>query len=63
MSNSKVANPLMRIREVSEVTTLSTASVYRLMSQGQFPKPIKVMSNRVAWRSSDVQAYLANLGA
>ena len=50
---------LLRRREVEAITGLSTASLYRLMSEG-FPRPIRVGGRAVRWREDDIAAYLAS---
>ena len=49
---------LLRRREVEEITGLSRSSIYRLMQDGQFPRPVKVGSAAVRWRASDITAWL-----
>lgn len=49
---------LLKRQEVEAATTLSRSSIYRLIANGQFPRPIKVSSNRRAWLSADVDAWL-----
>lgn len=48
---------LLKIREVVEQTTLHRATIYRLMNSGDFPKPVRITSRRVAWRRSEVEAW------
>lgn len=49
---------LIRLAQVSESTTLSKASIYRLLALGKFPAPVKIGERRVAWRVSDIAAWL-----
>lgn len=51
---------LIRIHQVIETTTLSKASIYRLMGLEKFPAPVKIAERRVAWRSSDIAAWLSD---
>jgi prophage regulatory protein len=55
--------PLVRLTAVCERTSLSRSSLYRLMGQGQFPKPIKLSAGRVAWREGDLTDWLKSRGA
>lgn len=41
---------LLRLPEVLELTKLGRSTLYRLMSDGQFPAPIKLSARAVAWR-------------
>ncbi|MBW8191438.1 AlpA family transcriptional regulator [Neiella marina] len=49
---------LLTLREVMELTTLSRATIYRKMELGTFPKPVQISKRRVAWRTSDVNAWI-----
>ena len=52
---------LLRIREVTERTGISRASVYRLMGKGTFPQPLRPTEKMVRWRVEEVEAWLDNL--
>ena len=49
---------LLRRREVEEITALSRSSIYRLMQEGEFPRPVKVGPAAVRWRLSDINTWL-----
>ena len=49
---------LLRRRQVEEMTGLSRSSVYRLMQDGEFRRPVRVGSNAVRWRLSDIVDWL-----
>ena len=49
---------LLRRRQVEEITELSRSSIYRLMQDGEFPRPVKVGPAAVRWRASDITAWL-----
>ena len=49
---------LLRIRQVEEITGLSRSSIYRLMQDGEFPRPVKVGPAAVRWRASDINTWL-----
>jgi prophage regulatory protein len=49
---------LVKRKKVEELTSLSKSSLYRLMSDGIFPKPIRLGSKSVAWLKSDVEAWI-----
>ena len=42
---------LLRRRQVEEITGLSRSSIYRLMQDGEFPRPVKVGPAAVRWRA------------
>ena len=49
---------LLRVDTVCKITGLSVPTIYRLMSQGHFPRPLKITSHARAWRLSDVDAWI-----
>ena len=52
---------LLRLPEVSRLTGLSRSSVYRLIAQGQFPKPRKLTAHASAWREDEIQKWMDSL--
>ena len=48
---------LLRLRAVMHVTGLSRSTLYRLIADGQFPRPVRLGARAVAWRRSDVDAW------
>lgn len=45
---------------VEEITGLSCSSIYELMDHNLFPRPIRIGRRAVAWRESDIEAWLAS---
>lgn len=50
---------LIRLRAVSARIGLSRSSIYRLMAAGKFPKPVTIGLRTIAFRSDDLEAWLA----
>lgn len=57
------AGRLLPLKAVIIYTTFSRASVYRHIKKGTFPLPIKISERRVAWRSEDIDAWVAHCAA
>ena len=51
-------NKLLKSKQVQELTDLSKPTIYRLMKAGNFPRPVKLSPNRVAWRKAEIMAWL-----
>lgn len=49
---------LLRRREVERITGMSRSSIYRLMQEGEFPRPVRVGPAAVRWRASDIMAWI-----
>ncbi len=49
---------LLRRREVEKITAMSRSSIYRLMQEGEFPRPVRVGSAAVRWREGDITVWL-----
>ena len=47
-------NKLIRIEQVQEMTSLGRSSIYGLISNGKFPKQLKVSVRKAAWIEQEV---------
>lgn len=52
---------LLSLPDVMALTSLSRASVYRGMDRGLFPRSVRISRARIAWRASEVNAWLRAL--
>lgn len=51
---------ILRVRAVMDRTGLGHTSLYKLMSEGKFPRPIKIEGiQAVGWDSERVDAWIA----
>jgi prophage regulatory protein len=50
---------LYPISKVTALTTLSKSTIYRLIKTGSFPRPVRLSRMRVAWRQTDIEAFMA----
>lgn len=50
---------LLKREAVQERTSLSRAYIYALVKQGKFPSPVRLAARRVAWRSDEIDAWIA----
>ena len=56
-----IATPAERFlsaKAVIERTSLSTSTIYAMMSRGDFPRPVQLTKGRVAWREADVARWI-----
>ena len=49
---------LLRRQQVEEMAGIKRSSIYRLMKNGEFPRPVRVGPVAVRWRESDIRAWL-----
>ena len=54
MNNRK----LIKLPEVKELTTSSSATIYRLMKKGAFPKQIKLAERSSAWFLGEINDWI-----
>ncbi len=54
------ADRLLRLSQVQIRTALGRSTIYRLMSEGDFPLPLKIGSRAVRWRESEIEGWLAS---
>lgn len=52
---------LLRLPAVRAITGLQKSSIYAKAKKGTFPKPVKVSSRAVAWRSDEINTWIDDL--
>jgi len=52
---------ILRIETVVAITGLSKPSIYRLISEKSFPKPLRLTAGARGWRLSEVLAWIEGL--
>lgn len=58
MQNESVLPRLINRKQVEQITSLSRSSIYLLMSQDRFPKPIQIGDQRVAWVAHEINEWV-----
>jgi prophage regulatory protein len=61
MSNAAGVGASPRLLPAPEVrwrTSLSRATIWRRVRSGEFPAPVRLGPNRIAWLESDVNAWI-----
>jgi prophage regulatory protein len=51
-------NDLIKLPDVLELTTFSSATIYRLIDKGEFPKQIKLTERSSAWSLEEVYSWI-----
>ena len=49
---------LLRIEEVEVMTGLAKSTIYRLVKEGSFPRPVRVGKRAVRWREWEVREWI-----
>lgn len=49
---------LLRLQSVKAATGLGRSSIYSLEASGDFPKRVSIGPRAVAWRASEIQAWI-----
>ena len=52
------ARRIVRMDEVSKLTGLARATIYKKVKDGSFPPPIRLGARAVGWRMSDIVTWL-----
>jgi prophage regulatory protein len=55
---ASVRDVLLRIDTVCAISGLSVPTIYRLMSQNKFPRPVKITNTARAWKLSEIGAWV-----
>jgi prophage regulatory protein len=56
-SRGQIAVVFLRLQTVIRVTGLSRSTLYRLIADEQFPRPVQLGPRAVAWRRTDIEAW------
>lgn len=48
---------MLTVREVAEWTSLGRSSIWRLVKDGSFPRPVKVSPGATRWRRVDLEQW------
>ena len=48
----------IRLDELISKTGLGRSTIYIMMDNGEFPKPINLTSNKVAWLQSEINNWM-----
>nr|WP_077034475.1 AlpA family transcriptional regulator [Pelomonas sp. KK5] len=47
----------LRMPSVLRMTSLGRSTIYRLISEGKFPRPVRIGDRAVAWRQTDLDSW------
>ena len=57
---SVVEKRTLKRKEVLGLVSLSSATVYRMMSRGEFPRPVRIGVRATGWLSDEIDEWLAS---
>ena len=49
---------LMKLKDVMHTTGLARSTVYKYISDGNFPKPVSLGERNVAWLQSEIEDWI-----
>lgn len=49
---------ILRLRDVKNRTGLSRSSIYSLIHQGKFPRPVKLSMRSVGWVEQEISEFI-----
>ncbi|MFC4256716.1 AlpA family phage regulatory protein [Altererythrobacter xixiisoli] len=47
----------LTLRDIVKETSLSRATIYRMIARGEFPAGTRISPRRVTWRSETIEAW------
>ncbi|CAG0957609.1 hypothetical protein ANAEL_00433 [Anaerolineales bacterium] len=56
--NARLSNQMMRMKDVTQMTSLSRSSIYQKITRNQFPKQVKLGARAVGWIRDEVIDWL-----
>jgi len=55
-----MSNSILRLPEVKNRTGLGRSTIYNLVSDGTFPKPVNLGSRSIGWVEDEVDTWIEN---
>lgn len=52
---------LMKLAELCDQLAVSRGTIYQWISEGKFPRPVRIGERAVRWRAEDVEAWCSSL--
>ena len=59
METGLEARRIIRREEVTRLTGIARATLYKLIKEGKFPAPLRLGERSVGWRLADIDTWLA----
>lgn len=53
-----MTDAILRRPDVERITGLSRSTLYAMIAEGDFPKPVRLGKRAVGWREADISAWL-----
>ena len=53
-----MSHQVLKLREVSSLTKLSSSTIYRLIKTGDFPQQIKLATHASGWLAAEIDRWL-----
>ena len=50
---------ILKCKDVLQITSLSTSTMYRMIKQNRFPAPIKLSTHAAGWIESEVYEWIS----
>lgn len=60
-ANDNFPDRLLKLKEVTQMTSLGSSTIYRKLADGTFPKPRTLSVGCVRWLESEVMAWILAL--
>ncbi|SDZ58480.1 transcriptional regulator, AlpA family [Jannaschia faecimaris] len=55
-----MTNQILRLPDVRRLTGLSTSTIYAMMAEGRFPRPVRLGKRAVGWPSDTMNKWLTS---
>ena len=56
------ASKILRLPQVCEFTGLGRSTIYKKLSDGSFPPPVRLGPRAIGWRTRDIVSWLEDPG-
>jgi prophage regulatory protein len=48
----------LTLQDLAQIHPVSSTTRWRMIKRGEFPEPVRISPGRVAWKETDIRAWL-----
>ena len=61
MENTNLAPALVDVHGAARMLSISERSIWRMLKEGKFPRPVRIGCRATRWRTTDLEDYICGL--
>lgn len=55
---NQAKSAFLTLQDLAQIHPVSSTTRWRMIKRGEFPEPVRISPGRVAWKETDIRAWL-----